>query len=213
MRRRKSLSVTVSVAALALITVMSVSRSHAQDWAVKADVAESCNCDITCPCNFGSRHTHDYCEGTRLIEIRDGHLGDIDLDGVSLAVTFRMSAWSKVYVSDNATDEQMKAIDELMPIAFKGFHDAGILSMEKVPMRVERGDGTMKFSVPESTVEIELMKGRNNQAVKIHNLPSPVFADYTQYKSVVTSHQSEDKEFSYSGTNGFTSKMEVGGKK
>jgi len=51
------------------------------------------------------------------------------------------------------------------------------------------------------------------QPVKIRNLPSPVFADYTQYKSDVTSHRSEDNEFSYSGTIGFTSKMEVSGKK
>jgi len=211
MRLRGNSFVTVS--ALTLIAVMSASRSNAQDWAVKADVAESCNCDITCPCNFGSRQTHDDCEGTRLIEIRNGHLGDVELDGVSLAITFRMNAWSKVYVSDNATDEQMKAIDELMPLAFKGFHGFGILSMERVPMSVERGDGRMKFSVPESTVEIELMKGRNNQAVKIYNLPFPGLLDYTQYRSVVTRHRSEGKEFSYSGTTGFTSKMEVSGKK
>ena len=92
-----------------LVAVFMATSARAQDWAVHADVAESCNCDITCPCNLGSRHTHDYCEGSRLIEIREGHI-------------------------------------------------------------------------------------------------------FTQYKSIETSHRGDDKAFSYSGTTGFTSKMEVSGK-
>ena len=42
-----------------LVAVFMATSARAQDWAVHADVAESCNCDITCPCNLGSRHTHD----------------------------------------------------------------------------------------------------------------------------------------------------------
>jgi hypothetical protein len=37
--------------------------------------------------------------------------------------------------------------------------------------------------------------------------------DYTQFKSVKNSHKSEDKEFSYSGTNGFASKVDASSKK
>ena len=123
-----------------------------------------------------------------------------------------MNAWAKVYVSDNTADEQMKGVEELMPLAFRGFHNWGISKMEKVPVHVERSAERMKFSVPESTVEIEVMKGRKDQAVKILNLPSPSFIDFTRYKSIATSHRGDDKAFSYSGTTVFTSKMEVSGK-
>lgn len=53
----------------------------------------------------------------------------------------------------------------------------------------------------------------NGKAVKVRNLPSPTFQDYTRYKSVDHRHRGGDKEFQYSGTTGFTSKLDVGGKK
>lgn len=184
----------------------------AEDWAIKADLAESCNCAIPCPCNFGSNPTHDYCEGTRLHEIKEGHYGTTDLAGVKLVVTFRMGEWSKVYVDQNATEEQMKAIEKLFPLAFQSFHQWGVLSTEKVSLSVERTSTKVSFSVPQSIVEMEMMKGAGGQPVKILNLPAPIFQDYTQYKSIKNSHQSKDKSFSYSGTTGFTSKWEVSGK-
>jgi hypothetical protein len=59
---------------------------------------------------------------------------------------------------------------------------------------------------------MELMKGFNGQAVKVLNLPSVAFQNYTQYRSVVHTHTSATHSWSHSGTNGFTSHMDVGGK-
>ena len=44
------------------------------------------------------------------------------------------------------------------------------------------------------------------------NLPNATYQDYTQYKSVSHKHTSEGHTFSHSGTNGFTSTMDVGSK-
>ena len=74
-------------------------------------------------------------------------------------------------------------------------------------LSVTRTDETVRFSVPESTVEIKLMRGLNGKPITIDNLPSPVFHDYRQYESVVHAHASADAEWSYAGTNGFTSQM------
>ncbi len=46
----------------------------------------------------------------------------------------------------------------------------------------------------------------------IDNLPSPVYHDYTQQISVTHEHDSGDKRFSYSGTTGFRSRMDVSGR-
>jgi hypothetical protein len=182
-----------------------------EDWHVTADVAESCSCAISCPCNFGSHPTHDYCYGNRLYQITRGHYRDTDVSGLELMVTFSMNEWAKLYVSDRVSDAQMKALEKLVPHFLGGFQRSGILSTQKVPLAVERSEGKLKFRVPDSEVDMDVMTGYDGKPVTIENLPSPTYQHYTQYKSVVTRHRGGDREFEYSGTTGFTSKLDVGG--
>jgi hypothetical protein len=186
-------------------------RAAAPAWHVTATVAESCSCTVSCPCNFGGEPTKNPCEGNRLIAIRSGHFEDVDLAGVSFLVTFTMRSWSKIYVSDKVTDGQMAAVESLLPIAFAGFH-GGMLSLTKAPITMDLTEKRVRFSGPESSVDMEVLSGFGGKPVKVMNLPSPVFQDYTQYKSVSHRHASEKTTFSYGGTNGFTSTMDVGSK-
>ena len=189
----------------------------ALDWAIKADYTESCSCNPACPCLFGSPSTHGYCRGNNLIEIKEGHYGDVRLDGISVVTAFDLGKWLKIYISDNATDEQAKASLELLKleqtfgIIYSGKSE--ILSQEKVPISIEKTSTKVKFSVPASMVEIEMMKGWGGKPIKIQNLPVPFMNDHTQYKSISNSHKSKDKEFKYSGTNGLTAKINVSSKK
>ena len=64
--------------ALGLIVAMSA-YGGAEQWAIKADSAESCSCNLPCPCHFGSPPTHSYCKATGLIEIKKGYYGDVRL--------------------------------------------------------------------------------------------------------------------------------------
>lgn len=184
----------------------------AEEWRLTATVAESCSCNISCPCNFGSEPTRMPCDGNRLISIRSGHYGDVDLAGVSFLVTFSMRSWSKIYVSDTATDRQMAAVEALMPLAFAGFH-RGMLSFTKAPITMELTENRVRFSGPESSVDMEVMKGFGGRPVKVMNLPNPAYQDYTQYKSVTHRHTGADHSFSYSGTTGFASTMEAASEK
>ena len=181
------------------------------NWHVTAMVAESCSCAISCHCNFGSEPTHMPCHGNRLISIKSGHYQDVDLAGVAFLVTFMMRDWSKIYLSDRATDHQTAAVQSLLPIAFSGFR-RGMLSFAKAPLTMEIGANRVAYSVPESAVDMELMRGFDGKPVKVLNLPNPAYQDYTQYRSVVLRHESADHRFSYSGTTGFTSTMDVGSK-
>lgn len=211
MERRNWNRVAISVALSFVLTATGASSvAQDDDWHVTADVAESCSCDVSCPCNFGSSPTHDYCHGNRLYQITKGHHGDTDVSGLELMVTFSMGEWAKLYVSDEATDEQMEALERLTPHFLGGFQRAGILSTERVPLTVERTEDKLKFSVPESSVEMDVMKGFGGKPVTISNLSSATFQQYTQYESVDHRHESEQIEFRYSGTTGFTSKLDVG---
>jgi hypothetical protein len=203
--------VSVALAGV-LVGAGALSLAQDEDWHVTADVAESCSCDVSCPCNFGSSPTHDHCHGNRLYQITKGHEGETDVSGLDLMITFSMGKWSKFYVSDKASDAQMEALERLTPHFLGGFQRAGILSIERVPLTVERTDDKLKFSVPASSVEMDVMKGFNGKPVKVLNLPSSTFQDYTQYESVDHHHTGDDKAFQYSGTTGFTSKLDIGGK-
>ena len=122
-----------------------------------------------------------------------------------------MRSWSKVYLSDTVSAAQMAAVEALMPIAFAGFH-RGMLSFTKAPITMDITPQRVRFSGPESSVDMEVMTGFGGKPVKVLNLPNPAYQDYTQYKSVLHRHDSADHSFKYSGTTGFTSTMDVGSK-
>jgi hypothetical protein len=199
----------LGIATVLLMEVPSAARQPV--WKMGATVAESCSCTVSCPCNFGGEPSRMPCEGNRIISIDSGNYDGVDLAGVQLLVTFNMRNWSKIYVSDKASDRQMKAVEALLPLAFAGFQ-RGMLSFTKAPITMEVTDTRVKFSGPESSVDMEVMKGFNGKAVKVMNLPSAVFQDYTQFKSVSHTHTSATHSWSHKSTNGFTSKWEASSK-
>src|ERR1041385_920967 len=189
------------IAAVLLVTAISVPpRAAAPNWHVTATVAESCSCTISCPCNFGGNPNRNPCEGNRLIAIKSGHYEGVDLAGVSFLVTFTMRTWSKVYVSDKVSEKQMAAVESLLPIAFAGFH-RGMLSFTKAPITMNITESKVTFSGPESSVEMDVMRGFGGKPVQVLNLPNPAYQDYTQYKSVSHTHTSTDHTWKHSGTN------------
>src|SRR5262245_55806968 len=205
-----TLRVLVSVS-VCLLTVTALPHAQSPNWHVTATVAESCSCTVSCPCNFGGDPTKLPCHGNRMISITAGHYEDVDLAGVTFLVTFSMSEWSKIHVSDKVSEKQMAAVEKLLPIAFAGFH-RGMLSLTKAPITMNITETHVAFSGPESSVEMDVLKGFGGKPVKVMNLPSAAFQDYTQFKSVAHTHASDKATWSYSGTNGFTSTMDVGSK-
>jgi hypothetical protein len=197
--------------AIGCLTLAAPPRAAEPNWHLVATVAESCSCTISCPCNFGGEPNRNPCEGNRLIAIKSGHYENTDLANVSFLVTFNMRNWSKIYVSDKVSEKQMAAVEALMPIAFAGFH-RGMLSFTKAPITMDITEKRVRFSGPESSVDMEVMSGFGGKPVKILNLPNPAYQDYTQYKSVSHTHSSDKATWTHSGTNGFTSTMEAGSK-
>lgn len=201
--------VYMAILSLCLLAPTATAQPDTTDpWAVKADIVESCSCDPACPCMFGSAMTNETCEGSRLYEIQQGHFGGVDMAGLKVVVTFRVGQWVKYYVTEGATTEQMKAVAPLIASVSPVF-DVKVLSIEKAPITVTRNNKTIRFSVPTSTVEIGLMEGMAGKTIKIADLPYQDLQNYVQYESVENSHRSEDIQFKYSDTNGFTSTVDA----
>ena len=120
--------------------------------------------------------------------------------------TFEMGKWTRIYVDEDLGDSQTKALDTLMPLAFHGFFRLS-RSIERVPITVVRTSELIKFSSPASEVEMKPLVGLDGGPISISGLPSNAFHDYVQYESVRHFHEGPDREWSHTGTNGFTSRM------
>lgn len=125
-------------------------------------------------------------------------------------MTFEMGKWSKIYVDERLDAAQAEAFDAIMPLAF-GWFLRQSRSVERVPLVVKRTDDLVTFSTPASAVEMKPLAGLDGGRITVSGLPSNVFHDYVQYESVKHTHRGQDREWSYSGTNGFTSRMIASG--
>lgn len=200
----------------ALIFALAPLEISAEEWALKGDVAETCCCQAACPCVFNSAPTLGHCEGSTLFEIEEGNFGDVDVDGLNVVMTYRFGEWLRLYIDEHATDEQAAAVVNVLnqDTTFGSFFagDAKLLSAEQTKVSVEKSKSRIRFSVPDSKVDMEVMEGQDGKPIRIENLTVPYFLNgYTQYTARTTSHQRGGTEFSYSGTNGATSHVDARG--
>lgn len=219
--RSWGLKPVVVVAALATVVVgtgafVAWSATTESQWALKGSWSDTCSCKVSCPCLFGSGPTEGFCEGSSLLEVEEGHYGSIEIDGLTAVVTYRVGKWARIYIGDNATAEQADAVASVIPLAVPFLGMGPIEIVDVVPISVERTETMVKYAVPESMVQIEVVMGANGEPIKIANfpmkgLPFPEFHDHTQYKSALSKHDSEAHQFEWSGRNGFVSKVDQAG--
>lgn len=87
------------------------------DWYVEGPSFGNCNCGYSCPCQFEERPTHGDCRGFEVLEITNGHFGDVDLTGTKAALLY---AWPgaifegkgemQVIIDPGASDAQRDAL-------------------------------------------------------------------------------------------------------
>ena len=187
-------------------------------WAVKADYVDACNCKPACPCLYGSPPTERECRGATLVDIKQGHFDTIPLDGVRVVAVYSGGKWIKFYVGDNASPAQADAVVKLLPSLEDFFGVSNVIEVKRVPVSITReGDG-IRFSVPNTTVDLELMRGTGGVPLKTEGLPhadfgnAPPYLDHTQYRTVQLKHQGGEQHFDYSGTNGFAARIDDAGR-
>src|SRR5437588_833843 len=88
-------------------------------WNLKGSYAETCSCELMCPCNLTFDHgaTYDYCRATLAFNIREGSVDGTDIAGrkvVLIADTPKIMTegnWKLgVLIDDGASDEQFNKL-------------------------------------------------------------------------------------------------------
>jgi len=60
------------------------------NWHITGDWFDNCSCAVACPCTFAQAPDNGFCESVLFWHIRQGHYGDINLDGLSF---LRVGRW------------------------------------------------------------------------------------------------------------------------
>ncbi len=77
------------------------------EWSIKGPHFVNCNCDYGCPCQFMALPSDGTCHAVVAWRIDEGHFGDVRLDGLLAANTFR---WPNAIHQGNGTFQSI--IDE-----------------------------------------------------------------------------------------------------
>ena len=129
-------------------------------WSLKGSYAETCSCELMCPCNLSFDHgaTYDFCRATLAFNIREGDVEGTDLAGVKLVVIIDTPKvmtdgnWKLgLFVDDGASDEQADKVVQVFsgqlggPMAALGPLVGEMLGVERVPIAME--DDGLRHSV------------------------------------------------------------------
>src|SRR3954464_11876219 len=94
-----------------------------QSWALKGELALSCNCTVFCPCVLSlGQHppTEGYCQTWAGIRIDEGHHGEVDLSGRKVGLIMEIPGlmsrgnWTAaVYIDEDASIYAVKALTRI----------------------------------------------------------------------------------------------------
>jgi hypothetical protein len=92
-------------------------------WRISGTYLATCNCQLLCPCPTDGPPTapNGECHGNLVFDVSEGSLDDVDLSGTKIGLInifpSNLSAgnWTVgVVVNDDASDDQLDAIDRIM---------------------------------------------------------------------------------------------------
>ena len=85
-------------------------------WKLSGSYAETCSCELMCPCNLSLDHgaTYDYCRVTLVFDIHEGEIEGTDVAGLKVAAiadtpkVMTEGNWKLgMFIDERASDEQM----------------------------------------------------------------------------------------------------------
>jgi hypothetical protein len=91
-------------------------------WTLKGSYAETCSCELMCPCNLSFDHgaTYDYCRATLAFNIHDGEVDGTDIGGRKVVViidtpkVMTEGNWRVgLLIDDQASDEQAEKLTQV----------------------------------------------------------------------------------------------------
>lgn len=191
------------------------------DWHLRGDWFDVCSCKLPCPCSFAQEPTHGDCLFTLVWHVREGHFGDVRLDGLGVVALgeFAGNMWigdpdatmkAMLYIDAAGDPAQRAALEEIFtgraggwPATF-GALISDLREVRHAPVRFEAAEdlGHWRAEVPGAVrVGAKALTGPTadpSRRVQLVNAPgSEVGPGQTATWGVVTEAHAEGFEFSH----------------
>ena len=190
-------------------------------WSLTGTYFETCNCDVGCPCVFGSAPTEGFCNAIVAWHISKGAFGDVALDGLNVALlvdadgNMVQNKWkAAAYIDDKASEAQRDALRTIFS-GQAGGHPAILASFigehlgtKSVRMEYQGSGKNQSLRIPGIVdAELDIVEGQDGNPITISNHPVCIAPGVPA--SVALSRHFRLSDYGYdwklSGRNGYTS--------
>jgi hypothetical protein len=174
-------------------------------WSVKGTYAETCSCELMCPCNLSLDHgaTYDYCRVTLVFNVTEGEIEGTDVSGLKVAAiadtpkVMTEGNWRLgMFIDENASDEQADLLGKVFggqlggPMAALGPLVGEVLGVERVPIEVVN-DGLRHSVRIGSVIDFEIedivpFGKEDGQPVRFDGMFHPVGSNLTMAEATRT---------------------------
>lgn len=191
------------------------------DWRLEGHYFETCNCEVACPCIWLQPPSEGNCKLLAAWHIDKGHLEDVGLDNLSVALacyapgTMIDGNWgAALYIDELADTEQTEAIIQIFSGQAGGHLSVlmGFVSevwgVKSVTMDYQRSGDIHRLIIPGiAEAEIQSIQGIADGDATIKNPPLCVVPSHASVvsKSNYFRYQDNDQAWNFSHRNGFHS--------
>jgi hypothetical protein len=190
-------------------------------WNLKGSYAETCSCELMCPCNLSFDHgaTYDYCRVALAFNVREGAVDDTDVAGRRVVIiadapkVMTEGNWRLgVYVDQEASDEQFDKLVQVFsgqlggPMAGLAPLIGEVVGAERAS--IELDDDGLRHSVRVGdAIQFEIQDvvpfgKENGEPVKFQGMFHPVAPDLTMAEA--TSSRINAFGIAYEGKSGLS---------
>jgi hypothetical protein len=192
-------------------------------WSLAGQYIEACNCDVACPCIFGSDPTPGVCTYLGGFHIEKGSMGVLRLDELNFAFAIfspgKMSLgnWEAAYyVDQRATESQRRALETILTGKAGGVFSAwasafgNFYGVSSVPIEF-LADGKKRSLVVSGIAEMHIQAIDRGWGQDTTISPGTFGPEFTVAKSEKLSMSDHGWKWDISGKNGFYSPFSVSG--
>ena len=192
----------------------------AESWRLSGDWFDVCRCRVPCGCTFAQAPDEGQCDAILAWHIREGHYGDVTLDGLNIAAvgSFEGNLWAGAkaamgfFVDERADDRQREALQTIFGGEAGGW-PAGFAQLvgdmrgwETAPVDIEVADDLARWRVEvpgKAQGSAEALSGPTSPSegarVQVHNAPGAEVGP-GQVATYATATQDEVEAFGFKWT-------------
>ncbi|AGB36183.1 DUF1326 domain-containing protein [Natronococcus occultus] len=196
-----------------------------QDWNLKGNFIEACNCSVPCQCLWWEPADDGGCTVALFWNIEEGTYGDVSVDGLGAGLllidegVLLEGGWRVVLVIDAAADEeQAEALETIFSGQAGGLFEAAAPLIDTVedsvvvPFSYSAADGHLSFSAGDIvTIETDSAAGFGDEQGSVSPHPFVPPAETANTGKTTEATVSFDNDFSWdvSGNNSYFSEFEM----